>query len=143
MGSWGTSLYSEDTTCDVRDSYVDSLRDGLDAKRAIARVLRNYRDEVDDRESDCLVTFALAHTAWRHGRLTDALRRRALKLLASGGDVSRWERDAPFFAPKRRKVLAALRARLESPQPREKAIRRRRPAPNGRRLMGEHTRWIR
>ena len=27
MGFWGTGLYSNDTTCDVRDSYTQYLQD--------------------------------------------------------------------------------------------------------------------
>ena len=105
MGAWGTALYSDDTTCEVRDRYVEILRDGLDAESAVAAVLKEYGDVLEDREVDCLVTFALADTAWKHGRLSESLRRRAANLLAAGGDVFVWERDAPTRARDRKKAL--------------------------------------
>jgi hypothetical protein len=129
MGAWGPALYSDDTTCDVRDRYVELLREGRSAEDAVAAVLAEHEDVLRDRDVDCLVTFALADSAWKHGRLTEALRLRAESLLATGGDVAVWERDAPQAAGKRRAALNALRKRLASTQPPPKTMRPRRPPP--------------
>lgn len=67
--------------------------------------------------------FALADTSWKYGRLLPSVRHRALQLMAADGDAHVWDRDSPASAPKRRRVLGALRKCLESPVPSRKPIR--------------------
>lgn len=119
MSAWGTGLFSDDTTCDVRDSYVKNLKAGLTDLKATEEILSRFSGLLTDTQVACLVYFALADTQWRYGRLDPHIKKEALSLLASGGDVHFWEQDAPADAAARKKVLAALRQRLESdPKPR-------------------------
>ena len=121
MGAWGTGLYADDTTCDVRDDYVAHLKQGLGDDAVWQAIVQRHGALMDDRTVACLVYFALADTAWRQGRLGEELKRRALELLASGGDLPVWESAADQRA--RRRVLNALATRLQSPQPAPKALR--------------------
>lgn len=129
MGAWGTGLYDDDTTCEVRDNYVQHLQYGLSSEAASQQVLARFAHSLQHPETACLVYFALADTAWRYGRLHDALKDRALSLLSAGGDVVVWERDAPCEAASRRRALEALVRRLNAPQPMAKAVQVSPPKP--------------
>lgn len=130
MGAWGTGLYSDDTTCDVRDSYVAALQRGASDAEATEAVLGEYAGTLRQHEVACLVYFALADTQWKYGRLEAAIRERALELLEQGGDAAVWERDAPGKdARARSKVLDALRRRLHEPPPPRKPVKIVRPKP--------------
>lgn len=129
MSAWGTALYADDTTCDVRDDYVNHLKHGLADAEAAQAILKQFGDLLQDREIACLVYFALADTAWKYGRLDQDIRQHALELIEQGGDVFVWERDAPSDAPARRRALAALKKRLLSQQPARKEVKLVKQAP--------------
>lgn len=129
MGAWGTGLYSDDTTCEVRDAYKENLQHGLSDTEAYERILDSYGDLIGDHEVACLVYFALADTAWKVGRLHHDIKEKALGLIRLGGDVAVWERDAAAEAPSRRKVLRTLELRLLSEQPAPKPIKKSTPKP--------------
>lgn len=128
MGAWGTGLYSDDTTCDVRDDYVKNLKHGLSNEEAYQNILDRYGKLLDQPEIATLVYFALADTAWRYGRLSESLKVKTLLLLKSGGDIFAWQ-DAPRDAASRVKVLRSLEARLSSAQPPVKPIKLTLPKP--------------
>jgi hypothetical protein len=48
MGAWGTALFSDDTACDVRDSYVDLVGDGLTGSEATKALLREWTASLHD-----------------------------------------------------------------------------------------------
>lgn len=123
MGASSAALYADDTTCDVRDTYVRLLKQGASDDGAVEGVLATYAQTLGDREVACLVYFGLADTAWKYGRLPDAIKQRALALIEAGGDLAFWEQDAPADAAARRKVLALLDQRLRSPMPARRVVR--------------------
>jgi hypothetical protein len=129
MGAWGATLYADDTTCEVRDAYVENLRHGLSEEEAYEHVLQGYGDLLNDLEVACLVYFALADTAWKLGRLPQSVKVRALELIKQGGDLFVWERDAPEEVAVRRRTLRSLEARLLSEQPASKLIKLSKPKP--------------
>ena len=138
MSAWGTGLFSDDTTCDVRDSYINNLKAGLSDSKATEDILNRFHELMSDTQVACLVYFALADTQWRYGRLDPRVKKQALDLLYSGGDVSVWVRDAPGDAAARRKVLTALTQRLEGePRPR-RSIKIAIPKPLKKRTDAEH-----
>ena len=58
MGTWGTSLYENDTTCDIRDDYIDKLNEldttGVEPMSHVFPVDNVFREDVvtngDDRD---------------------------------------------------------------------------------------------
>lgn len=129
MGAWGTGLYSDDTSCDVRDDYVTHLSQGCASEEAEQKILDGYGQLLAQPEIACCVYFALADTAWKYGRLSASLKAKALSLLQSGGDISVWQRDAPANVAARIKVLKALEARLSRVQPPEVPVKFAPPTP--------------
>ena len=80
MGAWSKSLYGNDTTCDVRDSYKSLLQEGMNDKDASNRVISEFSEEPD--ELDCLLCWvALADTQWSLGRLEPDVKEKALEAI--------------------------------------------------------------
>ena len=123
MGSWGVGLYSDDTTCEIRNSFKDHLQSGLSHSAAEQEILKRFSELLLDHQVACLVYFALADTEWRFGCLSRHVKERALTLLAQGGDVKYWREDSPSDAGARTRTLEALRVRLSAEQPPLKAVR--------------------
>lgn len=123
MGAWNAGLYSDDTACDVRDSFIAHLKQGKSGEESIQAVLDDYDDSLADHEVECLVVLPLADTAWRYGRLTEQLRDRALALISCGADLHVWKRDAPQHARERQAALNKLQARLLRAQPVPRNVR--------------------
>lgn len=120
MGAWGTAVFSDDVACDVRDDYREYLGKGLSDGEATAKVLKAYAEQLDDSDDGPVVWLALAATQWKCGRLEPRVKRQALKIIASGCDLDRWDDDK--IRKQRERVLSKLREQLESPQSAKKRI---------------------
>jgi hypothetical protein len=123
MGAWGTGLFQDDTACDIRDDYKGHLGNGLSGPEATARILIEFKSLLDDPAESSVVWFSLSAVQWRHGRLEPETRERALELIDSGADLTRWHPGSRDFA-KRRAVLEKLRVQITSPQPVAKKVRK-------------------
>ncbi|HXJ23833.1 MAG TPA: hypothetical protein VMT03_26810 [Polyangia bacterium] len=117
MGTWGVGLYQNDTACDVRDTWVEKLRQGAPAEAATAELLQEWGAPDDDP----LFWLALADTQWTWGRLDREVRDGARRALAAGGDLDLWPQSKERAARKR--VFDRLAAKLEQPPPAPRAIR--------------------
>lgn len=124
MGTHGTGLFSDDTACDVRDAFVDLLAEGASPADATRSLIRSWAEEIADVEDGPVFWLALAATQWTYGCLDPDVRARALGVIGDGTDLLRWEGPG---LPRRRAVLAALRAKLLSPPPAPRRPRRRSP----------------
>ena len=122
-GARGTSLFQDDTAYDIRDDYTDHLGNGLSEQEATSRILTQFESLLADPVESCVVWFALATVQWKHGRLEPETRRRALELIDSGADLTRWQPGSRDFA-KRHAVLEKLRTQITSPQPVAKKVRK-------------------
>lgn len=125
MGTWGTAIFSDDLAADVRDAYRDYLGDGLSGPQATERLMAENVDSLKDPDEAAVFWFALAATQWKHGRLEERVKSRALQAIASGNDVRRWENENPKEAKKRVAALEKLRLQLELPQPSAKRVPKR------------------
>ena len=38
MGTWGTGLYQDDTTCDIKEDYLDLLKVGMSKEEALKKI---------------------------------------------------------------------------------------------------------
>jgi hypothetical protein len=124
MGAWGTGIFSDDTACDVRDTYVELVGDGLSGTEATKRLLDEYSRTLDDPDEGPVFWLALAATQWKSGRLEEPVFQRALNIIDGGIDLARWNAHSRDHK-KRQVVLDKLRAQLTSPQPPERRIAKR------------------
>lgn len=124
MGAWGAGLYQDDVTCDIREDYLDRLRIGYTNIEATNEVIEwNIGDLEEDDEDIPLFWFALADTQWKYGRLLPEVKEQAIKYIDEGKDLERWIENKREY-PKRKKVLEELKEKLNSPQPKEKKVRK-------------------
>jgi hypothetical protein len=123
MGAWGTGLYSDDTTSEIRDEFKARLKAGLTHKQAEAQILNRFADVLSDHQIECLVYFALADTLWKYGCLGDDVKVHAVALIDAGGDVNYWQETSSADARSRAKVITQLKKRILSPQPPLKVVK--------------------
>jgi len=69
MGTWGAGLYDNDISCDVRDTYIEFLKDKLSNQESYEKTLNMYQECIGDIDDEPLLWFALAETQWKVGRL--------------------------------------------------------------------------
>ncbi len=120
MGAWGTSIFSDDTACDVRDTYEDLLRYNRTPEEAERLTIAELEMANADVESSAWL--ALAATEWRCGRLlSDIALTKAIHIIDNDVDINLWETDKQKES--RRKALVKLRKQLLSPLPRAKTLK--------------------
>ncbi|OOR05675.1 MarR family transcriptional regulator [Bacillus mycoides] len=115
MGAWGTGLFDDDTTCDVKDQFIDYLDEGNSAEEATKLVLEEYLDEFDideDLEEMSLVFIGLAAIQLEKGCIQDEVRSNAITLIERGADLELWEEAGEEDYDERKKVLNTLKQQL-------------------------------
>jgi hypothetical protein len=122
MGAWGSGLYANDVTCDVRDTYMKYLQDQLGNIEAYELTIKNFKECIGD-EDEPLLWYALADTQWRMGRLMPEVKEKAQLWIKEGGGLALWEESKNGGAGWK-KTLSKLEAKLKSPTPPEKTIKK-------------------
>ena len=125
MGAWGSGLYSNDTTCDIRDTYMDYLKDQLSNQEAYDKIMKVYSDDsyAGDEDSEPLFWYALAETQWKVGRLMPEVKSKALEWIDNNGGLALWE-ESKSDVRGWKKTLEKLKVKLESEQPKERKLRK-------------------
>lgn len=124
MGAWGTSLYANDSACDIRGDYLDMLRRGKTNEEVTRELIRRNESIMGDEEEEPLFWFALADTQWNYGRLLPEVKERALFFLSQDADLERWRESGEKKLQAWIKTLEQLEGKLRSPQPPEKKVSR-------------------
>ena len=125
MGTWGAGLYDTDMTCDVRDTYLRYLVEGLSNAVAYEKIINEYNESFDD-DVEPLFWYALAETQWKTGRLMPEVKQKALEWIEKDGGLDLWE-DDEYYALRWKKTLVKLKSKLEKPIPPEKKFRKPEP----------------
>ena len=91
MGAWGTGLFDDDTTCDVKDQFIEYIEEGNSAEEATKLILEEYVDEFDieeELEEMSLVYIDLAAIQLEKGCLQEEVRNKAIALIERGLTLS-------------------------------------------------------
>ncbi|WP_175990216.1 MarR family transcriptional regulator [Bacillus sp. Marseille-Q1617] len=115
MGAWGTGLFDDDTTNDVRDSFIDYLDEGNTPEEATQLILEEYVEEFDpeeDLEVMSLVYIGLSSIQLEKKCLQEQVRKTAINLIERGADLELWEDADSKEYEERRKVLREFKERL-------------------------------
>ena len=120
MGSWGTGLYSNDTSSDVRDM-CNEVYPLVGIEEGTRLILEEYADIVN---SDIIDNdyadfwFALADWQWKHGILTDDIKSKVISLLEAHIGIDEWEESGTTVDVKKRlAVMDKLLQQLKTSQP--------------------------
>lgn len=120
MGFWGTALYENDCTCDVRDAYTEYLRAMLGEKNTFQDLEVYFKDYLGTDEEP-LFWYAIADTQWHFGRLLPEVKDKAMFWLQNDGGITQWEGNVKGERGWK-KTMERLHNQLQMPQPREKKI---------------------
>ncbi|MGG3892097.1 DUF4259 domain-containing protein [Metabacillus fastidiosus] len=115
MGAWGTGIFDNDTTCDVRDEFYELLEDGLSVEEATKEVLHDYLEEYDedDLEGISWVFTGLAAAQLERNILQEEVRVKTIEVIDEGADLELWAEDGENEGVEERKaVLDELRSKL-------------------------------
>lgn len=124
MGTWGTSLYDNDSACDIRADYIYMLRKGFNNFEITKKLIEVNSDIMGDMEEEPLFWYALADTQWNYGRLLPEVKENALKFLSLGYEDERWCETGQKNVAEWKKTLQELKEKLGTPQPPEKRVRK-------------------
>ena len=122
MGTWNTGLFCNDTTCDIRDTYMQFLKQQLSNEEAYQKTYNEYQ-ELMGTDEEPLFWYALAETQWNSGRLLPEVKKFALDYIRKDGGISLYE-ESVVVKDKWKKMLQKLREKLESQMPPEKKYRK-------------------
>ena len=84
VGTWGVGLYENDSTCDVKDTYMGFLQDKLTNQEAYEQTIEMYQDFIGDEDEEHLLWFALADIQWNVGRLMPEVREKTIEWIERG-----------------------------------------------------------
>lgn len=122
MGTWGVNLYANDSTCDVRDTYIGFLREQLSNQEAYEKTLEKCHEYIGNQDEP-LFWFALAETQWKIGRLLPEVKAKALEWIEKDGGIELWT-ESKNGGNRWKKTLEQLRVKLETVQSTEKRMRK-------------------
>ncbi|MFX3623228.1 MAG: DUF4259 domain-containing protein [Ectobacillus sp.] len=116
MGAWGTGIFDNDTTCDVRDDFYELLEEGLSVEEATEEVLDRHLEDCDEEEELEVVSWVytgLAAAQLEKGLLQEEVRVKAIELIDRGADLELWaENGEDEDFQERKTVLNELKAKL-------------------------------
>lgn len=112
MGTWGTKIFEDDTSADVRLAFIRLLRAGTSPNMATHLVLGEWSCLLDDSYAAPPIWLGLAATQLKLRCLHPWVRARALHVIESGADLRRWKEQTD--KAERRRVVRALRKRILS-----------------------------
>lgn len=122
MSVGGPALFDDDLAADVQLGYRQLLEDRVPDDEATRRTIEGWSGLDPDEEP--VFWLALAAAQFRFGRLEPDVRDRALAVIDTGVDLSRWQHLASTTVDARAAVLADLRRQLTGPQPPRRTVRR-------------------
>jgi hypothetical protein len=107
MGTWGTGMLDNDVALDVMGTFDDQIAAGLTVTAAIAAVMNEYEDALDDPDDGDDVILALAWLASEKNALSRPLATRARTIVLRGTALARWE-GKPEYGQRQAKEQALL-----------------------------------
>ena len=118
MGTWDTSLYGNDTTCNVRDTYESIMQREGDDDKAFEELKGIFQD-IFGTDEEPLFWYATAETQWKNGILTDNVKKKAVYWIMK-------ELQSPATKGEWKKTLNKLEEKLEHPKKKAKKEKERR-----------------
>lgn len=89
MGAWGTNLYDNDIALDIKDDYIENLKQQLTDEEAIEKLLKDY-EELFGTDQEYVFWLVLADSQWKTGRLTDFVKNKALECIKRRDGIEEW-----------------------------------------------------
>lgn len=123
MSTWGIGLYDNDTSLEVKEFYLQCLRQKKFAFDAEMKLFEHFSFAMEDDDEYINIILALSDVEWDYGRLSMDVKNKALEIISRGADVDNWKLIDEVLSKRRQAVLNKLQIKLLSPQPKEKKVR--------------------
>src|SRR4051812_2510024 len=116
MGAWGTGIFDNDTTCDVRDDFYELLEEGLTVQKATKEVVNNHLEDLNDEDDLEVISWiytGLAAAQLEKDLLQEEVRVKTIELIDRGADLELWAEDGEDEDfEERKKVLNEFKTKL-------------------------------
>ncbi len=122
MGTWNAGLFSNDTTSDIKETYIDFLKRQFTDEEAYQKTVDEY-SELLGTDEEPLFWYALADTQWNVGRLMPSVKNTALKFIEEKGGLDFYDVSSKGRS-KWETTLQKLKDKLETPLPPTKRFRK-------------------
>lgn len=120
MGTWGTSVTSDDTVSDVVADIVDGLKAGHTLSEATDLTLLKFKASLDNSDDGPLIWMGIAQAQWKYGLVEQRVLDRVRADVVSQRGLERWREDQALLR-KRLEVLSRFLKKIESPNPKPSA----------------------
>jgi len=120
MGVWGVKIFENDTALDVREQYLELLRNGDTALEASDRIIKLNQDIIGTNDNNELdFWLSLATVQWQNGKLQPFVKYKVIERINKNCFLELWEHDE-YLLNKRKKVIEEFLLKINSTQPKEK-----------------------
>jgi hypothetical protein len=115
VGAWGPGIFENDTSCDVRDAFIDLIQEGCSPEDATVQLITRWGEPRFDPDDEPLFWLGLAAAQVRTGRLVASVRDQTVAFIDRGGDVDNFFEEDDLRGA-RESALRGLRTELLGPQ---------------------------
>ncbi|SEV82186.1 hypothetical protein SAMN05216413_0063 [Ruminococcaceae bacterium KH2T8] len=120
MGSWGTRIFDNDVSQEIKENYINNLKKGASAEETLSIVYSSCSECFSEPEDSIDSWLSLASVMFDYGRLTEEVRQKALEMIAHDMESTRWH-GSEF--ERRKSALVELKEKLSSVQPDRKEVK--------------------
>lgn len=122
MGTSAPAIFHDDVARDVREHFLELLRQDRSAESSSDLLIEQWRMSIEDADDGPVFWLALAAIQFEYGCLQESVQRRAVQVIDDEADLRRWSGKT---LERRRGILAELREKLLGPQPAPRRPRKR------------------
>jgi|GEM_PF-642240 hypothetical protein len=128
MGTWSTSLSSNDLYADIYYEFFELYNDGYSVDEISEKIIRENTKIFDDFEEGYNCWLALAKAQWECKQLGDKVFEKVKQIIESGTDIEVWRRlgASDSDIKKRQAVLNKFLETLQSERPKAKTRQKKR-----------------
>lgn len=124
MGTWNVGIFQNDIADDVKDEYIDCLREGLSDEEADKKVIKNNLDIINLESYDSVEFWlGLAMIEWKYGRLQEHTKQKAMELAIDDKYLELWKDEGEKIYKARVKEIDNFIVEIQSEQPPKKKVK--------------------
>lgn len=127
MGTWGTSLSSNDLYADIYFEFFELYNEGFSVDEISEKIIRENTKTFDDFEEGYNGWLALAKAQWECKKLDEKVFKKVKQIIESGSDIEVWRRlgASDSELKKRQIMLNKFLETLQSEKPKAKIRRKK------------------
>lgn len=123
MGTWNVGIFQNDIAADIKEEYINFLREGYSDIDADKKIIENNIDIINHGGYDvCEFWLALAMIEWEYGRLQETTKNNALEMALNPQYLKMWEDEKSMYS-KRILILNEFVNKIQNLQPPKKKIK--------------------